>query len=177
MRYSKHDIDTHNVNYGKREYPAINVKVRSFGRGVSEEDLNCPERVFNRAMEYAFETACQVFWEQAPEIVAGILGVMAKEVCRAGRSGGWLVVTGLPPIEEWDAVMLAKWRKTESTIRAMIKGLSEKERVKEDIIANEWNKPGAELYNFYERGNGEVVSIPDLKAGAIEQGYGPIIRR
>lgn len=34
-----------------------------------------------------------------------------------GRMGGWAVVDGLPDIEEWDAILLARWRKFERIAR------------------------------------------------------------
>lgn len=39
------------------------------------------------------------------------------QVYAAGRSGGWLVVSGLPDVEAWDAIDLARWRRFERLIR------------------------------------------------------------
>lgn len=40
-------------------------------------------------------------------------------VYSAGRSGGWLVVDGLPDIDEWDAIALGRWRRFDAAIRAI----------------------------------------------------------
>lgn len=37
-----------------------------------------------------------------------------------GRSGGWLVVRGLPDLDTWDAVMLSRWRRFERIVRHMV---------------------------------------------------------
>lgn len=34
-----------------------------------------------------------------------------------GRSSGWAVIPALPPLEEWDAIMLARWRRFEKYAR------------------------------------------------------------
>ncbi len=39
---------------------------------------------------------------------------------QGGRSGGWLEVAGLPPVDEWDAVMLGRWRRFERYVRAAV---------------------------------------------------------
>jgi hypothetical protein len=33
------------------------------------------------------------------------------QVWSAGRSGGWLVIEGLPDVDTWDAIMLSRWRR------------------------------------------------------------------
>lgn len=37
----------------------------------------------------------------------------------AGRSGGWLVVDGLPDIDDWDAIALNDWRRFHKCVRAI----------------------------------------------------------
>jgi hypothetical protein len=41
------------------------------------------------------------------------------QVYSAGRSGGWLVVSGLPDVESWDAIALGRWVKFEEEVRAI----------------------------------------------------------
>ena len=50
------------------------------------------------------------------------------------------------------------------------------EKVFEDIAANEWAKPGAELYNFIDTKDGKTQCIADLKAEAISAGFAPVVR-
>lgn len=93
----------------------------------------CP---FNRAWEFA----CEDGWERAAEEANGDRGhpLMSGWTCRltprdrsyhdlgiwsAGRSGGWLVVEGLPNIEDWDAIMLARWRRFAKDVSDLVDDL------------------------------------------------------
>lgn len=75
---------------------------------VSDESV---EAEFNDVCRYGFDT----LQEFADEIWDGVT------VYSAGRSGGWAIVTGLPDIDTWDAVMLAKWSKFEAFAKACAK--------------------------------------------------------
>lgn len=50
-------------------------------------------------------------WEMVETDAQEIFDGYPVECYTEGRSGGWLVVQGLPDIEDWDAILLAKWRK------------------------------------------------------------------
>lgn len=85
---------------GGRELPAVNVKVRPCAdkrEGYSDEDADT-----------AFWGACEDGWSaldcEARSIFGGGVAVAAH-----GRSGGWAIVSGLPPVETWDAIMVSKW--------------------------------------------------------------------
>ena len=41
-------------------------------------------------------------------------------VYSAGRSGGWLVVDGLPDIDTWDAIDLGVWRRFDKAVHAIL---------------------------------------------------------
>jgi hypothetical protein len=158
-----------------RWYPSINVKVYQFAKGLDMEGFACSEETFNKAMGFAFESAQERFWENALEKVKELWPW--SSVYSSGRSGGYLVVKGLHLVDYWDAIMISKWAKLVKWCKQEIAYLSSKECVSEEIFINEWNKKGAELYNFVDENEGNTVSIPDLKAKAIAQGFGPIIRK
>lgn len=54
--------------------------------------------------------------------------------------------------------------------------LLETATVEEDILANDWLKPLSERYNFIDRKDGTTACIADLKAQAIAQGFGSVVR-
>lgn len=173
----KAEIETHRLGYGSRSVPAINVKVYNFS--VSSEQVaaqfGCDDKTAAQALEYAFETAREQFWEAAQEWAAEIFG-SGHKVYSEGRSGGWLYVDGLAPLDSWNAVDVAKWSKLDRYCREEIKYRTSAEQVLEDIEANEWAKPGAELFNFVETPKG-TRTVADLKAEAIAAGFGPVIRK
>lgn len=173
--YKKDDVEMYHERGFRNALPSVNVKVYNFARGLTEEELNCDEDTFNKAVNFAFESAQEIFWEDAKETAKEIFGDHIK-VYSAGRSAGHLIVQGLDDIASWDAIALSKWVKFEKAILSEIKYLSNKEYVKDEIIANQWNEPGAEQYNFIDKGNGETVVISELKKQAIDAGYGSIIR-
>lgn len=47
-------------------------------------------------------------WEMAKELAAEVFGSQVK-TWSSGRSGGWLIVEGLPDVESWDAIALSRW--------------------------------------------------------------------
>lgn len=42
------------------------------------------------------------------------------QVHSAGRQGGWLVVTGLPDIDGWDAIAVGQWSRFERSVRDIV---------------------------------------------------------
>lgn len=144
--------------------PMLDVKVRGqFGPPVSliRERFKCSEAVAEQALAYAFESSAEMFWEDAQENAAHIFGPRAK-VWSAGRSGGWLVVEGLPPVESWDAVQLGKWARFAKDVAADIEYRCTYDPVLEDIEANRWAEPGAKRYNFFGGPGGVTVCSADL---------------
>jgi hypothetical protein len=173
----KDDVEFHG-DWRSKQRPAVNVKV--YCRTPSTDDVidrwpECDEKTAEKALEYAYEMAVENFWEQAGESAKEIFGKHVK-VFSEGRSGGWLVVDGLDDVKEWDAIALGKWAKLEKELKNDIKWRCQSEQVLGDIEANQWFKPLSERYNFMDSG-GETIVIPDLKAQAIQAGFGPIVRK
>lgn len=74
-----------------------------------EFTLDWCERVLSDSeLDRAFWQACEDNWDQLQTDAEEIWGLHVK-VYSEGRSGGWAVVQGLPDVETWDAVMVAKW--------------------------------------------------------------------
>lgn len=157
-RYSKDDVETHSDHCYGPYYPAVNVKHYGLnfdlvGRIVDK--FGCSEAVAERAAGWQWDMACQVFWEDVGGTAEYILGPGLK-VYSAGRSGGWAIVIGLPPIESWDAVQLAKWRKFENALRREVEYRTSWQAVYEDIEANRWAEENAEEYNYCDTKQGTI---------------------
>jgi hypothetical protein len=138
-RYTKDDVCTHAEGYYGPQHPAVNVKIYTAPNSVtlplelgSSYPAGHPELIEHHRTDERFthawledlaandpdmcnaiwEQACEDGFEQASELATDIFGPFVKTWAE-GRSGGWLVVVGLPPVEEWDAVALGRWRKFE----------------------------------------------------------------
>lgn len=171
----KSDVEFHSERWGRPELPAINVKCYNFAKGLDvDKEFNCSEDQAEKAFNFAWEAACAQFWEDAQEIVTDIFGPKVKCYSQ-GRSGGWLVVHGLPEFEQWNAVNLAKWSSLCKRIKGLLDWLTSAEQTREGIESNQWYKEGSEQYNFIDK-LGETVCIADLKQQAIQAGFGAIIR-
>ena len=131
MIRTKADVDIRNSR-SHRGVPCVNVKVYAdcWSSVVIERVANdnaCPsfvgwmqnhlEDMFNNFgrsapswMEHAWNAAIEQGWECLRFDAEGIFGRGVK-VYSDGRSGGWCVVEGLPPVESWDALMLTKWKR------------------------------------------------------------------
>lgn len=170
--YTKSDIDTHSAHMGNPPYyPAVNVKVHGLYPMQSkiEQAFNCSEETAEKALQFAFDSACEMFWnENAQEIANDVFGDSVT-IYSAGRSSGWLIVVGLSDIEDWNAVDLAKWRKFENAIKAEVKYLTSWEYLQDMIDANRWAEDGAERYSFYEQSDGESFCFVDWKKEQIEK--------
>lgn len=154
-KYTRDDVETHRVGYGGRSVPAINVKSYSFPRASQvQEEFKCSEEVAERALEFAFQSAQEQFWQDIQDTVRYVLGEETVRVFSEGRSGGWLVVEGLPDVSEWNAIRLEKWRKLEKIIKAEIQYLESWEQVRDAIESNQWAEDGAEEYNFVDTPSG-----------------------
>lgn len=162
--YRKDDIETHSDRGPAR--PAVNVKSyrQNWTTDTIEAHFDCEESVAEKAAEYAFTMACEVFWEDVQEAADHHLGAGYK-VWQEGRSGGWLVVDGLPDIDSWDAILVSKWGRFEKSVRAEVDYRLSWDVIREDIEANEWAKPYAEQYNFIDTPKG-TVCVADIEAAA-----------
>ena len=169
----KSEIQFHRDGYGPA-HPAINVKCRDFARGLTAEKLGCEQGVFETAAQFAFESAQEQFWNGAEEEVKTLFP--GAHMYSEGRSSGWLAVHGLPAVETWDAVMVSRWARLVKFCARKIEYQSRADVVAENIVANEWNKRGAEAYNFIDRKDGGRECIAALKAAAIAAGFGAVVR-
>lgn len=125
-RFRKSDISFHDGR------PAVNVKVhfpRSFYDGTmareTESEYGLPgfaawwdAHADDESFGWLFDAACEgeretfAEWENSGNLdyapafpdYSGRL-----KMYQDGRSGGWLVVEGLPDVESWDAVMVSRW--------------------------------------------------------------------
>lgn len=134
-RYTRDDVDLHNDGgIGGPYYPAVKVKV--YGGWPYPEQVvkhfGCSEAQAEQALEWAWDSAVSLFWENAQVLADDMLKSHFGEVeaFSAGRMGGWLVVAGLPDVETWDAISLAKWRSFERAIRADVEDRCNWESVK-----------------------------------------------
>ena len=157
----KNDIQFHyDRSHG---HPAINVKCYNFAPRcrLTAKNLGCSQDTFEKAIEFAFNSCCRLFWDEAENMVREIFptATMYSE----GRQSGWLTVHNLPDVESWDAVMLAKWNKLCKWAKAEIQGLCDDEQIEDMIRSNRWNEDGAEEYNFIDRKDGKVTCIVDKK--------------
>lgn len=127
MRRDDVEISYHN---GTRGLPMVNVKVRGCWDlpWLAEQHRDdFPDTRFvpwlrdeaeQGAQEMAFEDACSSGFQQAEQDARDIFGTHV-ECWSAGRSGGWLVVQGLPDVDTWDAIMLGKWARFAKLARGL----------------------------------------------------------
>ena len=132
--------------------------------------------ISDKANGFAWNAACEAFWRDIQEVARELWPGYDVTVYSEGRMGGWAVVSGLPDVDEWNGHLVAKWGKFSRICGLMIKDLTDPAYLLEEIEANRWNEPGAEQYNFLERADGATVCISEMKAQAIEAGFGPVVR-
>jgi hypothetical protein len=137
------DVRTHADSCYHPRHPAVNVKAHDFGGpgllDAIRAKFACPESVAEQAAEMAHECSCREFWGiDADDQDAGRILGHAVKVYQEGRSGGWLVVYGLPAIDTWNAVQLAKWQRFENTINAAVRDKCDRANILELIEANRW---------------------------------------
>lgn len=157
-------------------YPTINVKCYEFpgADDVQAKWPECDEETARNAAQFAYDSAVEMFWGNIQETAEYYLGKGVK-VYSAGRSSGWLIVDGLPPIESWDAIQLSKWARFCKSVAEDIKYRCSLPPFLDDIDANQWYLPGSERYNYKDTANG-TICIAEMKAKAIAAGFGPIVR-
>jgi hypothetical protein len=136
------EIEMHTEGFDRPFYPAVNVKVYSYGPDhrtvaakykISEDDAGT-------LLGTVWESACGEFWSYDWDQHAKDIFGKYVSTTSAGRSEGWLEVHGLPAPETWDAILLGKWRKFAKEVAEDIKYRSSDEYIYEMIEANEWEK-------------------------------------
>jgi hypothetical protein len=133
--YTRDDVQMHADRGHAR--PAVNVKVYrgirdAWDAFVKEERPEDPRFTLDWIEEHVSDEALDaIFWMQCENDFEYFAAYASDDddaifpaarygrvtVEREGRSGGWAVVDGLPDIEEWDAILLARWRKFERIAR------------------------------------------------------------
>lgn len=151
--YSRDDVQTH---YGS-DRPAVNVKVYGslwdtkawdyFRKtdlpddGFTAEWIE--ENVDDRTLDAIFWMTCEWEFEYLEGWATGsdrgddaLFPDDNVTLEQDGRSGGWIVVKGLPDIDEWDVVRLARWRKFERIARGIADDIPY--LCLSSIYSNEW---------------------------------------
>lgn len=169
MTYSRDDVQTH---YGS-DRPAVNVKVygnlsdgfrdlakyasADFGEipeGFTEEWVR--ETFSDDYLDESFWMTCRFEWEMVEQDAEEIFG-KGTTLEQDGRSGGWAVVTSLPPIEEWDAIMLGKWRRFEKYAQAIAADVPY--QMVSGLLMNEWEWRVAEEAESQRAANQDIATV------------------
>lgn len=144
--YTKESIRFHRDGHGSNYLPAVNVKVHNF---ISNEQVmerfGCCESTAEKVIQWVWDSQADNFWNYGGSEGEGMaqdsatyhLGAGVK-VWGEGRSGGWVVVKGLPEADEWDAEAVRSWAKFEHELEAEVRYLSSWEAAEELIAINEW---------------------------------------
>jgi hypothetical protein len=174
-KYTRDDVEMHSDGYGPRR-PAVNVKVAgspesAWAEFVKDEEPDdgftlewVRENVSEERLEAIFWNVCEnefeylAAWATTDEdaiFPASQYGRVTIE--REGRSGGWAVVDGLPDVEEWDAILLARWRKFERVAKdfagsVMVWVLS-------SLYINEWKWQRDEMQERERAANQDVATV------------------
>lgn len=134
--YSRDDVETHSDGFYGPSYPAVNVKVYrtiqdAWQDFAKDEDPDprftldwIEEHVSDESLDAIFWDTCRNEFEYLESWATGAEGDSLfpdddVELTTAGRSGGWVVVRGLPDVDDWDAVRLARWRKFERVAKSI----------------------------------------------------------
>jgi hypothetical protein len=149
--------DYHRNGRGQ-ELPALNVKDHGPGVAYTIEALvahyGCTPEVAEAARDNVYESEREQFWEyDALDLInycmlggreydgrykpTGLEDGPYRVMCD-GRSGGWLIVEGLPPVSEWDGPTFQKWRKYARLIKETMEFKRTLACAIDLIDANEW---------------------------------------
>jgi hypothetical protein len=172
----KRDVPTR-YSSGKSLLPAVNVKVYRFGCSAANvaTHFGCSDAAAERALLFWWQSTTESFWEELPQIASTVLPEATLH--SAGRSGGWCVLSGLPELPSWDAVLLARYAKFVRLVHTDIAWRISRDVILEATTTNRWAEEGAEYYNFVDSSSGTTQCLPDLKRQAQAAGFGAVIRR
>jgi hypothetical protein len=136
--YSRDDVQTHREGFHGDALPAVNVKVyrslRDAWRDFEREEQPdarftlewVDEHVSDDALDAIFWHVCEAEYEYLEGWATegdSLFPADRVQLSREGRQGGWIVVDGLPELEEWDAVRIARWRRFERIARQIADGI------------------------------------------------------
>jgi hypothetical protein len=135
----RHDCDCPHVNVKVRgRLEDVRFPLDDVPAGLTVEWIRA--NIGDEQLDSIFWRTCESEWEMLQQDAEEIFGA-GVEVQAGGRSGGWACVTGLADIADWDAVMLAKWRKFARYARQLADGVFE--QMVYSIQANEWEQAEA----------------------------------
>jgi len=174
--YTRDDVQTHGTGYAGPSLPAVNIKVygtlrdawSDFEREESPDEgftldwieENLSDDTFDAlfwnvcAAEFEYLVAYATTDEDAifPAAKYGRLSIEQE-----GRSGGWAVVDGLPDVDEWDAILLARWRKFERIAREITEGVPF--QMLASIYLNHWEWERDEEIERTRAANMDVATV------------------
>ena len=135
MRFTKDSVSFHSDGCGRPGRPAVNIKIRQHitdaWRQYHERNPDVPARFCQDWLDENLDLEAVQFWEEqaaihgfklAEGLAVELFGPDVK-CWQEGRSGGWLVVDGLPAWESWPAPLVAKWGKFERITRQYVDGV------------------------------------------------------
>lgn len=165
----KADVTFHREGFAGDSLPAVNVKVRGLFRdvrlpladaapGLTHEWIAA--HLSDEQMDELFWRVCDNEWVSLQSDAADIFGP-GVTVEAEGRSGGWAVVHGLPDVEGWDAVAVAKWARFARYARQCADGVLE--QMVYSIDCNEYDWWMAEQ----AEDAGVHVDVAPMLAGAV----------
>lgn len=173
--YTIATVSMHREGYVGPAYPALNVKCyRLPDPDAVIARFGCSRQRAERALEWAVESHREDFWgpcgpdspyqSRAEDALREAYGDAADRlsIWSAGRSGGWLIVKGLPPVDEWRKVDLAKWSVFASEIAAEIAYLASEEALLDTIEVHEW--AGPEPQDAARVGEMYAAALDELRA-------------
>lgn len=119
----KDDVDEYYI-HGRR-VPSVNVKcyrsiwdqdVTDFGTdGIFGPQWVCDNLSEDRIAAWERTTYEVLFEDAESDVLAEFPGTRCY---LEGRSGGHFIVDGLPPVAEWDAIMLGRWARVAKFVRS-----------------------------------------------------------
>lgn len=106
--------------------------------------LDHPNGEFTIAEQIARDSG----WEDAKELACELFSGAFK-VYSSGRSGGWLTVHGLEPIEDWDAVAVKRWERFSKGVAEILDDLDY--RFLWHLAVNVMEAEQRNAYAYYQR--------------------------
>jgi hypothetical protein len=156
--YSRDDVQTHSDGF-RESLPAVDVKIYTtiddawkqyekqdrMSDGFNLEWVR--ENISEEHLDRLFWEACSYEYEYLEGWATGSDSLFPDDnvtLEQQGRSGGWIAVRGLPDVEEWDAVRLARWRRFERIARDIADGIPYQMLSLIEINDYQWAKDEAE---------------------------------
>jgi len=104
------------------------------------KDFRCSASQAQRAINWAVDSHTRVFFDDVEQLANETFKRHDVKIEQHGRSGGWLSVEGLPPLEDWDGQLYLEWSEFEHGVKASLNYYTSEACVYETIAANDWAK-------------------------------------